>query len=134
MQGPGSFEEDRSDGFEHGGWQMPYFDEVAGAEVGNSMCETGAFLFGRKPYEIMAAFWPNAPEDDMFARVLNGCPSMLRRPLQEPLAWAGSTLLNGDVADAVEALKEEPGGNIVVLGSGQLVRRSSSATWSTSTA
>lgn len=123
MQAPGSPDEDTSGGFEHGGWQMPYFDEVAGAEVGKRFSETGAFLFGRKTYEIMAAYWPNAPEDDMFAGVLNSLPKYVASTtLQEPLSWAGSTLLKGDVADAVAALKEEPGGNIVVLGSGQLVR------------
>jgi dihydrofolate reductase len=123
MQGPGGPDEDRAGGFEHGGWAMPYFDEVAGEEASKSMAETGAFLFGRKTYEIMAAYWPNQPDDDMFAKVLNGSPKYVASTtLEEPLEWAGSSLLEGDIAEAVAALKEELDGNIVVLGSGQLAR------------
>ena len=123
MQGPGGPDEDRSGGFEHGGWAMPYFDEVAGEEAGKSMAETGAFLFGRKTYEIMAAYWPNHPDDDIFSNVLNGLPKYVASTtLDEPLAWSGSSLLKGEVAGAVAALKEELDGNIVVLGSGQLAR------------
>lgn len=123
MQAPGSPDEDRSGGFEHGGWAMPYFDEVAGEEAGRSMAETGAFLFGRKTYEIMAAYWPNQPHDDMFSQVLNSLPKYVASTaLAEPLAWSGSSLLKGDVAEAVAALKEEQVGNIVVLGSGRLAR------------
>ena len=123
MQAPGGPDEDRSGGFKHGGWAMPYFDEVAGEAAGKSMSETAAFLFGRKTYEIMAAYWPNQPEGDMFANVLNGLPKYVASTtLDEPLAWSGSNLLKGDVAKAVAALKEELDGNIVVLGSGQLAR------------
>ena len=123
MQAPGGPDEDPSGGFQHGGWAMPYFDEVAGEAVGKSMSETAAFLFGRKTYEIMAAYWPNQPEGNMFADVLNGLPKYVASTtLDEPLAWSGSNLLKGDVAKAVAALKEELDGNIVVLGSGQLAR------------
>lgn len=123
MQAPGHADEDRSGGFEHGGWQMPYFDEVAGEAVGKSMAETGAFLFGRRTYEIMAAHWPNVPEGDMFADVLNGMPKYVASTtLQEPLAWANSNLLGPDLPTAIKELKEEDGGNIVVLGSGNLVQ------------
>jgi dihydrofolate reductase len=123
MQAPGDPDEDRSGGFDHGGWQLPYFDEVAGEAVGKSMAETGAFLFGRRTYEIMAAHWPNVPEGDMFADVLNGMPKYVASTtLQEPLAWANSNLLGEDVPTAIRKLKEEAGGNIVVLGSGNLVQ------------
>jgi len=123
MQAPGGPDEDRSGGFEHGGWAMPYFDQVAGEEAGKSMAETGAFLFGRKTYEIMAAYWPNHPDNDIFSNVLNSLPKYVASTtLDEPLAWSGSSLLEGDVAAAVAELKEEQQGNIVVLGSGQLAR------------
>ncbi len=123
MQGPGGPDEDRSGGFEHGGWAMPYFDEVAGEEAGKSMAETAAFLFGRTTYEIMAAYWPNHPDNDIFSNVLNSLPKYVASTtLDEPLAWSGSSLLKGDVAEAVATLKEELDGNIVVLGSGQLAR------------
>ncbi|HSJ84156.1 MAG TPA: dihydrofolate reductase family protein [Acidimicrobiia bacterium] len=123
MQAPGDPDEDRSGGFDHGGWQMPYFDEVAGEAVGKSMAETGAFLFGRRTYEIMAAHWPNVPEGDMFADVLNGMPKYVASTtLQEPLSWANSNLLGQDVPTSIKELKEEDGGTIVVLGSGNLVQ------------
>jgi dihydrofolate reductase len=123
MQAPGHPDEDRSGEFEHGGWQMPYFDEVAGEAVAKSMAETAAFLFGRRTYEIMAAHWPNAPEGDMFADVLNGMPKYLASTtLEEPLAWANSSLLGQQVPTAIKELKAEDGGNIVVLGSGNLVQ------------
>jgi dihydrofolate reductase len=102
---------------------MPYFDEVAGEAVGRSMAETGAFLFGRRTYEIMAAHWPNVSEGDMFADVLNGMPKYVASTtLQEPLAWANSNLLGQDVPTTIKELKAEDGGNIVVLGSGNLVQ------------
>ena len=96
MQGPGGPDEDRSGGFEHGGWAMPYFDEVAGEEAGKSMAETAAFLFGRKTYEIMAAYWPNHPDNDIFSNVLNSLPKYVASTtLDEPLAWSGSSLSEG---------------------------------------
>ena len=72
MQAPGDADEDREGGFEHGGWQRPYFDDVAGERIGAAMAQTGSFLFGRKTYENMAAFWPTQPDDDPFAKILNG--------------------------------------------------------------
>jgi dihydrofolate reductase len=123
MQGPGAPDEDRSGGFAHGGWQLPYFDETFLAIVSESMAETGAFVFGRRTYEIMAAHWPYQPDDDPFAPTLNELPKYVASTtLSEPLEWRNSSLLQGDVAKAVAELKEQPGGNLVVLGSGELVQ------------
>jgi dihydrofolate reductase len=123
MQAPGGADEDREGGFEYGGWQMPYNDDVGGERIGASMAQTGSFLFGRKTYEIMAAYWPTQPDDNPFAKVLNGLPKYVASTtLTEPLGWERSTLLHGDVAKAVAELKEGEGGNIVVLGSGGLVQ------------
>jgi dihydrofolate reductase len=123
MQGPGGADEDTEGGFRHGGWQMPYFDDVAGERIGASMAQTGGFLFGRKTYEIFASYWPTQSDDDPFAKILNGLPKYVASTtLGEPLAWQNSTLLQGDVAEAVIELKEGEGGNIVVLGSGGLTQ------------
>ena len=123
MQAPGGEDEDREGGFEHGGWQRPYMDDVGGERIGASMARTGSFLFGRKTYEIMAAYWPTQSDDNPFAKILNGLPKYVASTtLTEPLRWEGSTLLQGDVAKAVAELKEGDGGNIVVLGSGSLVQ------------
>jgi dihydrofolate reductase len=123
MQAPGGEEEDREGGFEYGGWQMGYNDEVSGERIGASMTQTGSFLLGRKTYEIFAAYWPTQSDDDPFAKILNGLPKYVASTtLSEPLAWQNSTLLQGDVAKAVAELKRGEGGNIVVLGSGGLVQ------------
>jgi dihydrofolate reductase len=123
MQGPGDPDEDRRGGFEHGGWQMRYFDDDFAKVAFEGMAETDAYLFGRRTYEIMAAYWPNQPDDVPFAASLNGLPKYVASTtLSEPLEWQNSTLLHGDVAKAVAELKEQPGKNIVVLGSGELVQ------------
>ncbi len=123
MQGPGDPDEDRSGGFEHGGWQMPYFDDDFAKVAFEGMAETDGYLFGRRTYQIMAAYWPTQPDDAPFAASLNGVPKYVASTtLSEPLEWRNSTLLKGDVAKAVAELKEQPGKNLVVLGSGELVQ------------
>jgi dihydrofolate reductase len=123
MQAPGAPDEDRSGGFEHGGWQLPYNDETFLEIISGSMAETGGFVFGRRTYEIMAAHWPFQPDDDPFAPTLNNQPKYVASTtLSEPLGWQNSTVLQGDVAKAVAALKEQPGKDLVVLGSGELVQ------------
>jgi dihydrofolate reductase len=123
MQGPGAPDEDRSGGFAHGGWHLPYVDDDFMKAATEGMTETGGFLFGRKTYEIMAAHWPSQPDSDPFAAVLNSLPKYVAsRTLSEPLEWKGSSLLQGDVPAAVAELKEESGGALVAIGSGELVR------------
>ena len=123
MQAPGDPDEDRSGGFTHGGWQMRYFDDDFARVAAEGIAQTGGYLFGRRTYEIMAAYWPSQPDDNPFAATLNGLPKYVASTtLSEPLAWQNSTLLHGDVAKAVAELKEQPGKNLVVLGSGELVQ------------
>jgi dihydrofolate reductase len=123
MQAPGDPDEDRTDGFAHGGWQRPYFADDFAKVAFEGMRETDGYLFGRRTYEIMAAFWPSQPDSDPFAASLNGLPKYVASTtLSEPLEWQNSTLLQGDVAKAVAELKERPGKNLVVLGSGELVQ------------
>ncbi|MGQ0849854.1 MAG: dihydrofolate reductase family protein [Actinomycetota bacterium] len=124
MQAPGDPSEDTEGGFRHGGWQLPYFDDVQGEAAGEGMAATDAHLFGRKTYETMAGFWPTAPADDPFAAHLNTIAKYVASTTlrQEDLKWQNSTLLTGEVAEEVAKLKELPGKNIAVLGSGQLVQ------------
>jgi dihydrofolate reductase len=122
MQGPGSPQEDPSGGFKHGGWQIDYFDEGILAAAQEGMGETDAYLFGRKTYEIMAAYWPTAPDDSPFAGHLNATRKYVASRTLKDLAWQNSELLESEVADAVRSLKAQDGGTIAVLGSGQLVR------------
>lgn len=121
-QSPGDPNEDTEGGFEHGGWHLPYGDDVLFAAAARGMAETDAQLFGRKTYEIMAAYWPSAPEDDPFANHLTSVQKYVASRTLTEVAWQNSTLLQGDVAEEVAKLKEQPGGTISVLGSGNLVR------------
>ena len=122
MQGPGHPDEDRSGGFEYGGWQT-YMDDEQMRQVAEAIAATDTYLLGRKTYEIFAAHWPFQPDSDPFARTLNGLPKhVVSTTLREPLAWQNSTLISDDVRAAVTRLKELPGKNISVLGSGQLVQ------------
>jgi dihydrofolate reductase len=123
MQGPGAPDEDRSGGFEHGGWAMPYFDEVMGEAAGEGMGSAGGLLLGRMTYGIFAAYWPKQGDEVPFASFLNSVPKYVAsRTLREPLEWNNSHLLKGDVGEAVRRLKEEDGGDLVVLGSGDLAQ------------
>jgi dihydrofolate reductase len=122
MQAPGAPDEDRRGGFEHGGWAVPYNDPVMGRVVGEGMGKGGAILLGRRTYEQLAAFWPNQT-DNPFTTVLNDTQKYVAsNTLEEPLPWVNSTLLNGDTVGAVADLKRELDEEIVVLGSGELVR------------
>ena len=123
MQAPGRPDEDRRGGFEHGGWAQPYADSVLGSVAADGMATGGALLFGRRTYEDFAAVWPNMPEPNPFSAVLNNSQKYVAsRTLREPLPWQNSTLLEGDAADAVARLREQPGMDLVVLGSGELVQ------------
>jgi dihydrofolate reductase len=122
MQAPGAPDEDTEGGFQHGGWQRPYFDEVLGATAAEGMAETDAYLFGRKTYEKMAAYWPTAPEDDPYGRHMNSTPKYVASRTLRDVEWQNSTLIKGDVAEEVARLKEQPRKNIAVLGSGDLVQ------------
>jgi dihydrofolate reductase len=124
MQAPGGADEDTSGGFEHGGWHMRYFDDRSRKQVLESIVEAGGFLLGRRTYEIFAAYWPNAPEEEqMIAEPLNTKPKhVVSRTLSEPLEWENSTVVQGDVAEAVAGLKQEDGADLHVIGSTELVQ------------
>jgi dihydrofolate reductase len=123
MQGPGGQDEDRSGGFQHGGWMTPYMDEERGKAISEGLAASGGLLLGRGTYEIFAAFWPTAPEDDPIRDTVNALPKYVASTtLSEPLEWQNSTLLKGDVAEEVAKLKEQPGGDLLVIGSGGLAQ------------
>ena len=122
MQAPGRPDEDLRGGFEHGGWALPYNDAVMGRRMGEGMAQAGALLFGRRTYEDFYAVWPNR-KDNPYTEVLNNAQKYVASTtLKEPLPWSNSTLLEGDAAEAVARLKEQPGKDLVVLGSGELVQ------------
>jgi dihydrofolate reductase len=122
IQAPGSPDEDREGGFQHGGWQIPYFDDVLLADSKVGIAATDAYLFGRKTYEIMAAYWPTAPADDPYAGHLNGSAKYVASRTLRDAEWQNTTLLEGDVAEAVAKLKAGSGKDIAVLGSADLAQ------------
>ena len=121
-QAPGGPEEDRSGGFEQGGWLAPHFDDVTGTFMGDVFSRAGSFLLGRKTYEIFAGYWPRVrDEDNPVASALNRLPKYVASRSLEKAEWEHSTVIR-DVASEVAALKEQPGGELQVHGSGNLIR------------
>ena len=122
MQAPGRPDEDLRGGFKHGGWAVPNNDEVMGRMMGEGMGQGGPLLFGRRTYEDFYNVWPGQ-KGNPFTEVLNNTQKYVASTtLTEPLPWSNSTLLKGDIAEAVARLKGQPGGDIGVLGSGELVQ------------
>jgi dihydrofolate reductase len=106
-QAPGAPDEDRESGFTHGGWQAPLLDEETSDVMFDQAKGMDALLLGRTTYEIFADYWPRAPEDMAFTRLLNGVPKYVAsRTLTEPLSWQGSTLLTGDLRESIAALEQ----------------------------
>jgi dihydrofolate reductase len=122
MQAPGRPDEDRRGGFTHGGWGAPYADEESGKLAAESMHSTGAMLLGRRTYEDLLPHWNKA--GGPFKDMLNNIPKYVASTtLKEPLPWPNSSLLSGELTKAVAALRRKDGKDIVVLGSGDVVRK-----------
>jgi dihydrofolate reductase len=124
MQGLGGSDEDRRGGFEHGGWALPLLDAEAGDHINEVYGGAAAFLFGRRTYEIFAGSW--GAIEEMRAQpvgvALNKTPKyVVSTSLTDP-QWVGTTVLTGDVAAAIRDLKAQQDGELLVPGSGALVR------------
>ena len=127
MQGLGGQEEDRSGGFERGGWAMPHFDSETAALIGQVYQRADAFLFGRRTYEVFAGSWGTGSwganeGDNPISVALNTRPKYVASTTLTDPKWADTTVLSGDVAAAVGELKAKPGGELQVVGSLSLVR------------
>ncbi|WP_031475495.1 dihydrofolate reductase family protein [Streptomyces bicolor] len=122
-QAPGGREEDTRGGFEHGGWVFPYADEDFGQFINEVFERPGAFLLGRRTYDIFAAYWPKVTDPaDPVASKLNALPKyVVSSTLTDP-EWAETTVISGDLAKEVTALKERTDGELQIHGSGALVR------------
>ncbi len=117
MEDPGG-----SEGFQHGGWQLPFFDQDLGTGVLEELFAADALLLGRVTYQHFAAAWPSLTDEEGFADRMNSLPKFVASTtLQEPLAW-NAILLKGDVAEAVAELKRQPGQSILVQGSSELAQ------------
>ena len=123
MQAPGGPDEDPDGGFAHGGWQVPYRSEDGGAAVVGSFGHASAFLLGRKTYENFSSFWPGVTDPaNPIASKLNALPKYVASTTLASVDWHNSSLLGGDVATEVAKLKELPGDELQVHGSGELAQ------------
>jgi dihydrofolate reductase len=122
MQAPGGPEEDRSGGFDHGGWLVPYFDDMMGQVMVDWIRRADGVLLGRKTYEIFAAHWPYVTGDDPIATKLNSVRKHVVSRTLNRVDWNNSTLVKGDVVAAIRRLKGEPGSELQVHGSGDLIQ------------
>ncbi|GGW63483.1 deaminase reductase [Streptomyces lucensis JCM 4490] len=122
-QAPGGPQEDPSGGFDQGGWSFPFGDDDFGRFVTEVLDGAGAFLLGRRTYEIFASYWPRMTDPaDPIASRLNTLPKyVVSSTLQAP-QWSGTTVVSGDLAKEVTALKERTDGELQIHGSGALVR------------
>jgi dihydrofolate reductase len=123
MQSPGRPDEDTRDGFEYGGWALPYNDAVMMKALGEGMSSQGVdMLFGRRTYQDFYAVWPKRTDSPFSAALDHARKYVASRTLSEPLRWQNSTLLQGDAADAVARLKQESGKDLLLFGSGDLMQ------------
>ena len=123
MQGPGGADEDRSNGFDQGGWVPPFADQDFGEIVDAWIASATGILLGRTTYELMYPYWSQVTDpDEVTGQQLNNLPKhIVSRTLRAP-EWANSQVIDGDVVEAVKALKDKPGGELQVHGSAQLVQ------------
>jgi dihydrofolate reductase len=130
MQAPGGPEEDPSDSFAHGGWQAPFLDPAVGEFVTELNRHASAFLFGRRTFDIFRGHWPDQTDPaDPIATAINSLPKwVVSNSLSEAdVTWRGerpdtARLVTGDVVAAVQALKDEPGDELQIWGSGNLLQ------------
>lgn len=122
MQSPGRADEDTRGGFPHGGWAAKYGDPVLGEFLGRGMGAKTELVLGRRTYEDFAAFWPKQRDNPFTERLNNLTKHVASRTLTEPLSWVNSQLLAPDAVEAVASLKDEPGPDLLVMGSGNLLQ------------
>jgi dihydrofolate reductase len=122
MQGPGAPGEDDSGGFAHGGWSMNYWDDLMGQVMGEATSKPFAMVLGRTTYDIMAAYWPHAPEEEGGKALNDATKYVASRGRPDLSGWSNSVLIEGDAADGIAALKQQDGPELQVHGSGNLIQ------------
>ena len=121
MQAPGGPEEDDEGGFGYGGWSVSYWDDQMGEVMGEATSKPFAMVLGRRTYDIMAAYWPTAPEDTG-AKVFNDATKYVASRSPRKLEWSNSVLIEGDAAEGLATLKKEDGPELQVHGSANLIQ------------
>jgi dihydrofolate reductase len=122
MQAPGGPEEDPTGGFAYGGWMFDFADESADLSASGFDGRDRDLVLGRRTYEIFEAHWPYQPPDDPIARTLTAARKYVASRTLKTLQWQNSTLLGEDVVEAITALKAQPGHDLQIIGSGNLIQ------------
>lgn len=123
IQAPGGAEEDPGGGFPLGGWIVPYADEASGQAVQDLLAQPFELLLGRRTYDIWAAYWPHVRAGHAIADRFNSVPKHVATHRPDTLDWQNSHALGGDLADAIRALKQQDGANLLTWGSADMVRQ-----------
>jgi dihydrofolate reductase len=126
IQSPGSPKEDPSGDFRLGGWIVPYVDEAIGQDLRELFSQPFELLLGRRTYEIFAAYWPRVPVDSSSRAIadrFNSVPKHVATHRTDTLGWKNSHALEGELVDAIRALKQQDGANLLTHGSGDMVRQ-----------
>jgi dihydrofolate reductase len=121
MQAPGGPEEDPDGGFAYGGWSVNYWDDQMGEVMGEAMSKPFDLVLGRKTYEIFAAHWPHASEESG-AKPLNDATKFVASRTLRTLDWRNSVLIEGDVSEGIDRLKQQEGPELQVHGSANLIQ------------
>ena len=122
MQAPGGPAEDTTGGFTLGGWMFDYGDETTDISAAGFDGKGRELLLGRRTYQIFEAYWPYQPDDHPIAKTFNAAKKYVASRTLTALHWNNSTLLRGDVVSAIIALKAQPGLDLQMIGSGNLIQ------------
>ena len=122
MQAPGGPEEDPTGGFTLGGWMFNFQDEAMDISTAGFDGSGREVVLGRRTCEIFEAYWPYQPDDNPIARTLNAAKKYVASRTLTKVQWNNSTLLQGDVVSAISALKAQPGPDLQIIGSGNLIQ------------
>jgi dihydrofolate reductase len=123
IQAPGGPEEDPSGGFRLGGWTVPYADEAIGKAVQDMLAQPFELLLGRRTYDIWAAYWPHVRPGHAIADLFNRVPKHVATHRPDTLDWQNSHALEGDLAEAIRALKRQDGADLLMWGGSDTVRQ-----------
>jgi len=121
MQGPGGPEEDPRTGFTHGGWVRPFWDDAMGQVLDEIMAGEFDMLFGRRTYDVFAAYWPNQG-DNPITKAFNKATKYVVTRSPDRLDWEISKRIGGNVVDEVRRLKASDGPALHIGGSHQLLQ------------
>jgi dihydrofolate reductase len=122
MQAPGGPQEDTAGGFKYGGWTFHYWDDVMGKVMDDAFSKPFDLLLGRRTYDIFAAHWPHAPEEDPIAKTFNAVTKYVATHSPDTLAWQNSVSLGTDVVATLRKLKREDGPDLLIQGSSELIQ------------